>query len=239
MRIDKKKEQLQNLIKRKITNAEIANILGLGSGQAVLNRINRGTELKNFEILKLDEAFKTEINKTTSSKSEANLVSCTDDEIESKITAKLGRKLASRFAEIQYIEDLDNYNKPVRNPFVTEVIIDAQIIVYKWRCNIEDLRIISMFDDSMDGGEYAIKNGDILIVDTSVKTVTSSGLYLFIINDKELYIRRIIDTFRNSYIFSAKKNEYKIFEEEKTFEDLKNANFRILGRVVTDISYTI
>lgn len=220
----------------KLTNVQprikdLAEGLGV-SISTICARASRDSVYRNPDLVKLSDYFGVNLLKYVPK-------SYTEEEIEGKITAKLGRKLASRFAEIQYIEDLDNYNKPVRNPFVTEVIMDAQIIVYKWRCNIEDLRIISMFDDSMDGGEYAIKNGDILIVDTSVKTVTVSGLYLFIINNNELYIRRIIDTFRNSYIFSAKKNDYKIFEEEKTFEDLKNANFRILGRVVTDISYTI
>lgn len=64
MLIDKKINELQNLTKRKITNNEIAKILGLGSGQAVINRVNRKQELKEFEIIKLDDAFAKEINKT-------------------------------------------------------------------------------------------------------------------------------------------------------------------------------
>ena len=64
MLIDEKINQLQNLIKRKITKQEIADILGLGSSQAVINRINRNQHLKEFEILKLDDFFKSEINKT-------------------------------------------------------------------------------------------------------------------------------------------------------------------------------
>lgn len=64
MLIDEKINELQNLTKRKITNIEIAKILGLGSSQAVINRVNRKQQLKEYEILKLNDAFKNEINKT-------------------------------------------------------------------------------------------------------------------------------------------------------------------------------
>lgn len=64
MLIDEKINDLQNLTKRKITNNEVAQILGLGSGQAVINRVNRKQPLKEFEIIKLDDAFRKEINNT-------------------------------------------------------------------------------------------------------------------------------------------------------------------------------
>lgn len=70
MLIDEKINELQNLTKRKITNIEVAKILGLGSSQAVINRVNRKQQLKEFEILKLDDAFKNEINKTNHIKTE-------------------------------------------------------------------------------------------------------------------------------------------------------------------------
>lgn len=49
--------QLQNLTKNKITHAQIAQVLKLGSKQAVQNRITRKQELKEWEIIALDEAF--------------------------------------------------------------------------------------------------------------------------------------------------------------------------------------
>lgn len=65
MLIDEKIDQLQNLINRKITCEELAPILGLGTGQAVRNRKNRNVPLKQFEINKIDEAFKNEIINNT------------------------------------------------------------------------------------------------------------------------------------------------------------------------------
>ena len=62
MLIGEKINELQNLTKRKITKKEIADILGLGSSQAVINRINRNQKLENYEIIKLDDYFNKEIN---------------------------------------------------------------------------------------------------------------------------------------------------------------------------------
>lgn len=55
--IDKKINDLQNLIKRKISYDEVAPILGLKSGTALRNWVYRKKPLKEFEIEKIDEAF--------------------------------------------------------------------------------------------------------------------------------------------------------------------------------------
>lgn len=64
MLIDEKIQSLQKLIKRKVTYDELAPILGLGTGQAVRNRKSRKKPLEEFEIQKIDEAYKKEIQKT-------------------------------------------------------------------------------------------------------------------------------------------------------------------------------
>lgn len=55
--IDEKINDLQNLIKRKISYDEVAPILGLKSGTALRNWVYRKKPLKEFEIEKIDEAF--------------------------------------------------------------------------------------------------------------------------------------------------------------------------------------
>ena len=57
MLIDEKINDLQNLIKRKISYDEVAPILGLKSGTALRNWVYRKKSLKEFEIEKIDEAF--------------------------------------------------------------------------------------------------------------------------------------------------------------------------------------
>lgn len=57
MLLDEKIQLLQKETKRKITYEEVAGVLGLGSKQAAYNRITRKQDLKDWEILKLEEAF--------------------------------------------------------------------------------------------------------------------------------------------------------------------------------------
>lgn len=69
MLLNDKISALQNLIKRKITNAEVAKVLGLGSGQAVQNRISRKQALKDYEVVALDEYFLNNANKANQNNS--------------------------------------------------------------------------------------------------------------------------------------------------------------------------
>ena len=57
MLLDEKIQSLQKETKRKITYDEVADVLGLGSKQAAYNRVTRKQELKDWEIIKLNEAF--------------------------------------------------------------------------------------------------------------------------------------------------------------------------------------
>lgn len=57
MLLNEKIQELQKLTKQKITYEQVAKILGLGSKQAAQNRVTRKQELKDWEILALDEAF--------------------------------------------------------------------------------------------------------------------------------------------------------------------------------------
>ena len=65
MLLREKIRQLQNLTKQKITHAQIAKVLKLGSKQAVQNRITRKQELKEWEIIALDEVFLKDVEPDT------------------------------------------------------------------------------------------------------------------------------------------------------------------------------
>lgn len=57
MLLDKKIDDLQKITKKKITYEQVAKVLGLGSKQAAQNRVTRKQQLKEWEIIALDEAF--------------------------------------------------------------------------------------------------------------------------------------------------------------------------------------
>lgn len=57
MLISEKINDLQNLTKRKVTYQEIADILGVGTANAIRNWEYRKRQLEDYEIAKIDEAF--------------------------------------------------------------------------------------------------------------------------------------------------------------------------------------
>lgn len=59
MLLNEKIQDLQKLTKKKITYEQVAKVLGLGSKQAAQNRVTRKQELKDWEIMALEEAFLT------------------------------------------------------------------------------------------------------------------------------------------------------------------------------------
>lgn len=59
MLLNEKIQDLQKLTKKKITYEQVAKVLGLGSKQAAQNRVTRKQDLKDWEIIALDEAFLT------------------------------------------------------------------------------------------------------------------------------------------------------------------------------------
>ena len=64
MLLDEKINDLQNLTQQKISYQQVADVLGLGSKQAAYNRVTRKQPLKEWEIIALDNAFLTDVNKT-------------------------------------------------------------------------------------------------------------------------------------------------------------------------------
>lgn len=59
MLLNEKIQDLQKLTKKKITYEQVAKVLGLGSKQAAQNRVTRKQDLKDWEIIALEEAFLT------------------------------------------------------------------------------------------------------------------------------------------------------------------------------------
>ena len=59
MLLNEKIQDLQKLTKKKITYEQVAKVLGLGSKQAAQNRVTRKQDLKDWEIIALEEVFLT------------------------------------------------------------------------------------------------------------------------------------------------------------------------------------
>jgi phage repressor protein C with HTH and peptisase S24 domain len=221
MLIDEKINDLQNLTERKITNNEIAKILGLGSGQAVINRINRKQELKEFEIIKLDNAFKNEINKTNQKLTTNNNV---------YIFQKGDRIEISYWSELP--EDL-------KNPKIVSVWFDREIIENAWGMSAEHLCIVPMVGDKMARYWYPIRPNDILIVDTSQDYIMGNGVYFATSRNNTRFWIREMQVLINNDIefkgFSPSGDTTKIFSQKQ----LDEVGFKLIGRVVKNVSFRL
>ncbi|MCD7779826.1 MAG: hypothetical protein LUH05_04060 [Candidatus Gastranaerophilales bacterium] len=144
--------------------------------------------------------------------------------------------------EVKYynsgIEELDN--KVIKNPHITSIWLDKELVRKVWKIKDENtLKLISMPGDCMDGGETPIKNGDLLLIDTSVKNALISGVYAYITQSEVykktlLFVCRITQNTDGSITMIPNKKEYEAFLFDE--EHLRKIDFKIIGRMIKNIS---
>lgn len=207
MLIDKKINELQNLTKRKITNNEIAKILGLGSGQAVINRINRKQELKEFEIIKLDDAFAKEINKTN------QLV--TNPDLYSEHTYTL-----------DYYPDIFGScgtGEFVLSPEKQQIQVPDNVFFKKFS-KVKKYSVINAQGDSMQPFIYS---GDKLIVEHwNGEQIIDNQVYVFCY-DNEIFVKRLTKNI-NQLVIKSDNTFYDVIK--LTGDDL--SKIIIVGQIV-------
>lgn len=91
--------------------------------------------------------------------------------------------------------------------------------------NVNDLVIFTVRGDSMDGGNSRIKNGSLIIVDTSVKAYINDGIYAIRI-ENALFVKRL-QYMPGKILVKSDNPIYQSFEV-----DLKTDNVNIIGAVV-------
>lgn len=175
MLIDEKKNDLQNLTKRKITYDELAPILGVKSGNAVRNWQYRKRPLKDYEIKLLDDAF------------------C--DEIKNKI-----KRVQKDFEQIK--NNFENFvSLPVKNEvtasmgYGVEVVDEKQSGTYQFSKKLlNDIGANPNYSDviftSGDSMYPTIEGGDCLVVDKSKTDIYDGKIYCVRI-EGQLYAKRL------------------------------------------------
>lgn len=209
---------IQENTNRSISQAEIANILGLSS-VAINKRIARNSELKVSEAVKLIEYYGYNLfdlciqNGNNMPKSLHN----NQDSV-----------------EIVYYEN-SHLDKTIKNPLITSLWLDRELVRDIWKKDETKLRTIKMPGDVMNGGERPIKNQDMLVIDLSSTDVLSSGIYAYTTNDDNLIfingIKQKVDGSVKFYYWNKTYNEvvYKL-------EDLQKINFKVIGRVIMNMT---
>ncbi|MCM1003562.1 MAG: hypothetical protein NC408_04400 [Candidatus Gastranaerophilales bacterium] len=164
-----------------------------------------------------------------------------------KIEAYVGRKLF-RAEKVNYQADDQVFLPYLSIPGVSDELIksdrirggmqfDRDIVKNDWRKKPENLRITKMIGNKMHGGQYALKNKDILVVDISSKDPLIAGLYVCTFNKTQLFIAGIAATATKGIEVYYYNDMYE--KHEYTAEQLKELNFEIHGRVIKNQSLTI
>lgn len=206
---------------------QIADIIGL-SRQSVYTRSQRPDQKFTLEeLLKIEQALNVELVNKSLKLSNLNLTIPQENET----------KLKGRSYSIQYWEG--ECAELIKKDGVDDVNIDLQIIINEWKLKPENLIFIAMPGDEMNGGDYPLKNGDILIIDTSQTDIATSGIYFITTQDsKRVFVRRLVELMNGDVVVSVDNPVYAQFVNKTlTMEHLEVMDFKVVGRVVKNMSY--
>lgn len=193
----------------KLTKAEIARILDIPPS-AVNARINGTNDIKISELVKIE------------------------NHIGRKIFRPEGAMEYDQ-VKLQYIEIEGEDNTRYIHPSVQHrVQFDREIVEKIWVHNPDNLRIMTMHGNNMNAGQYPLRNKDILIVDISEKDISKSGIYVYKSAKGGVTISVIQQKQNGSLTFLNFDERYPY--EEYTADELKNIDFKVIGRVVKNLS---
>ena len=183
MLLDKYLQNLQKLTKKKITYEQVAQVLGLGSKQAVANRVQRKQELKEWEVEALDEVFKKGITSPKDS-------DCIDLIVRGNVSASMG-------FGITVYDESQTGTCSISRKFLQDI-----------GANVSTTEFIFAHGDSM---EPTIQGGDRLIVDLSKKNIYDGKIYC-IRYEGELYAKRLQRTPPSTLVVISDNQKYKNWE---------------------------
>lgn len=218
MLLDEKIESLQKDTKRKITYEEVAKVLGLSSKQAAYNRITRKQPLKDWEILKLEEAFKNS--------------PVTTEEIKIKIKElqdRLGIEHNNDTVLIPYRPDVylsAGYGVEIYSESAEFVTLDIRLFTTDrgTKINPAHCEIVRISGNSMEP-EY--RHGDRVIIDRDDTEFLDGHIFAFRYNG-QCYVKEI-NLMGNKIKCISLNKEYEPFYIEQGEE------FTVFGRILPRI----
>lgn len=123
----------------------------------------------------------------------------------------------------------------IKNPVITSIWIDRELVHDVWHRKEKDLRIVKMPGENMNGNGKPIKNRDVLLVDTTANNIFCAGVYVYTTHDGSmLFVNDIIQTPDGKVIISNWNKKYPSITYEAT--QLKEVNFKVIGRVIKNLS---
>lgn len=195
-------------LNREVARIELAEALGIVRQYA--NSI-KDKPLTQEQITKIEEKLKVNLSPTTSSNSSS--------------TGKI---------ELQYWGNGLPCEEKLKNPLVTSMWFDREIINEVWKKDEHNLSIIAMPGDKMDGGDIPFKNGDILIIDRTQTDISISGIYFYTTNnDEDVFVNNFRKRFDGTVVLGYTNSKYN--DSIVTIDQLESAGYKVVGRVIKNI----
>lgn len=204
---------LQKLINAKITQTDIAKALGTGRSNISL-RANNNSHLTFEEIKKIENYFKVNLN-------------------EQKLNNSLNNQ------DIIKIPYFDWLPEELKNPKYPDVVARPHSIE-DWG-NADNLRIVAMNGDKMEHFWYRIRNKDVLLIDTNETKINNNGSGVYFAtsrNNTKFWVREMTETIDDGIEFKAYAPS-GVTVRVLSKQQLIDADFRIIGRVIKNVSLTI
>ena len=122
----------------------------------------------------------------------------------------------------------------LQNPLVTSMWFDREVINGAWQKDEQNLSIIAMPGDKMDGGDIPFKNGDILIIDRTQTDISISGIYFYTTNnDEDVFVNNFRKRFDGNVVLGFTNSKYE--DSIVSIDQLEAAGYRVIGRVIKNI----
>lgn len=139
--------------------------------------------------------------------------------------------------KLRYYEN-KNLTKLITNPLIEYINMDYNI-VKMWHLEPSALRIIAMPGDKMEGSpnsQLCIRNRDVLLMNTASTDINMSGIYAYeTLEGTKLQISYVAVMTNSNIRFYYSNSLYP--DEVRTEQDLKNLKFKVIGRIIKNLSY--
>ena len=212
--------ELQKLTKSKVTLTGIGKALGTGRSN-ISGRAKHESQVTPKELALIENAYNVKLN--------------FEEQNEQSLHSQKSLVIGDRI-EIPYWNELP---EELKNPKIASVWFDREIIENDWKISPEHLCIIPMIGDKMTNYWYPIRNNDILMIDTSQSYIMGNGVYFATSrNNTRFWIREmqiLLDQTMEINGFAPSGNTRKVF----TNPDLQQADFKIIGKVIKNVSFRL
>lgn len=207
-------DYLQNLIQRKITQQDVGEALSI-TKQAIGNKKTDNYDFKNFEVERIKKY------------------------ITGKYNVQMLSKIDSSLSEIIKIPYWAGIPEELKHPEYTHVVAQRISIEQGWQVRSKDLCIIPMVGTSMERYWYPMKDGDILIIDTSHNFIRGKNVYFATSRNNTRFWVREMQVLVNDDVefgaFAPSGNTTRVLNKQ----ELESVGFQVIGRVIKNVSFRI